>query len=90
MFQNREDYLDGELHFNDWRDSQGVAIITGMRRHEFVAALTKHLVGVSAEDMGDDGTIDEVGAEVLLEEMFEDSQVKPRIVEPAQPSEAEP
>jgi hypothetical protein len=83
MFRDRADYLDGELKFADWSDSKGVAIVTGMRQHEFVKALTPHLVGVSAEDMGDDGVIDEVGAEVLLEEAYQDSQLKPRIVQPA-------
>ena len=77
MFQNREDYLDGELKFEDWCDSKGVAIVTGLRRHEFVKALQEHLIGVSSDEMGENGVIDESGAEVILEEMFKDSQVKP-------------
>lgn len=73
-YQNREDYTDGELTFAKWPYGEGVAIITGMLRHEFVNALKVHIVGT---DVGEDGTIDEIGAEILLEEVFEDSQVRP-------------
>ena len=76
----REELIEGELEFQDWRDSEGVAIVTGMLRHEFIKALQPHLVGT---DVGEDGTIDEIGAEVLLEEAYEDSVVKPHF--PKQP-----
>lgn len=69
----REDFIDGKLHFEKWSDSEGVAIVTGLMRHEFVKALTPHLVGL--EDGGD--VLDEIGAEVLLEEAYDDSVVKP-------------
>lgn len=71
---NREDFLDGKLPFEKWPGSEGVAIITGLRRHEFVKALQIHLVGT---EIIEDGTIDEIGAEVLLEEAYEDSVVTP-------------
>lgn len=71
------DFIDGELKFEDWRDSEGVAIVTGLLKHEFVEALLPQLVGTSASEMGDNGVIDEAGAEVMLEEMYADAQVKP-------------
>lgn len=74
LWKDRRDYLDGKLKFEKWSDSHGVAIITGMLKHEFVKALTPHLTGT---ELGDDGSIDEIGAEVLLEEAYEDSVVKP-------------
>ncbi len=80
--KHRDEFVDGELHFEKWSESEGVGIITGMLRHEFAKSLAPHLIGVSADEMGDNGVIDEAGAEVILEEMFEDSVVKPRIIEP--------
>lgn len=76
--QDREDFSDGELEFENWGDNvEGVGIVTGMLRHEFIKALAKHLIGVSAEEMGENGKIDEAGAEVILEEAFDDSVVMP-------------
>ena len=77
IWKQREEFTDGALKFEKWSDSEGVAIITGLRKHEFVKALLPQLVGVSAEDMGEGGVIDESGAEVILEEMYEDAQVRP-------------
>ena len=82
----RGEFTDGELKLEKWPDSEGVAIATGMRKHEFVKAVGKHLVGVSANDIGENGVIDEIGAEVIAEEMFDDSQVKPSIVKPVEPN----
>lgn len=73
LWKDRRDYLDGKLKFEKWPDSYGVAIITGMLKHEFVKALSMHLEGVDVED----GAIDSIMAEVLLEEAYEDSVVKP-------------
>lgn len=74
---NREHYIDGDLKFEKWTDSEGVGIVTGFRRQEFIAALLKHLVGISSVEMGENGKIDAIGAGVILEEMFEDSVVEP-------------
>lgn len=74
------EFIDGPLEFNEWPDSRGVAIVTGMLRHEFVKALSEHLIGVSSSELGTKGRIDKIGAETILEEMFADSQVKPHIV----------
>lgn len=84
--RHKDDYTDGDLKFENWRDSEGVAIVTGMLQHEFVAALKGQLVGVNPSDLADDesGLIDDAGAETLLEEMYDDSTVKPHIVEPAE------
>ena len=79
---HRDEFVDGELQFETWAESEGVGIVTGMRRHEFVKALSAHLIGASAEEMGENGVIDEAGAEVMLEEMFEDAQMRPAIVAP--------
>lgn len=74
------EHIDGKLTFEKWGDdSRGVGITTGLRRHEFVKALASHLIGVSSKEMGENGVIDEAGAEVILEEAFEDSIVKPHI-----------
>lgn len=67
-------YTDGELKFETWNDTEGVAIVTGLRKHEFVNALKESLVGV---EVGEDGALDEIGAEVILEEAYDDSVVKP-------------
>lgn len=75
--ENRDTYTCGELSFEKWSDSEGVGIVTGFRQHEFIAALLSHLVGVSSDEMGEDGKIDEDGADVILEEMFSDAVVKP-------------
>jgi hypothetical protein len=40
----------------------------------------QHLVGVSSDEMGEKGRIDESGADVIAEEMYEDAMVKPRLV----------
>jgi hypothetical protein len=72
MWKHRRDYLDGKLKFKKWADSGGVAIITGFRKHEFVNAIKSHLIGTPIKEL------DEIGAEVLLEEAYEDSVVRPR------------
>lgn len=51
-----------------------------MTQGEFVKAMSKHLIGVSSDEMGEDGKIDEFGADVILEEMYEDSQRQPAVV----------
>jgi hypothetical protein len=66
-----QDFIDGELLFEKWSDSEGVAIITGHRKHEFVNALKPHLIDTDMDEM------DEIGAEVTLEEMYNDSVVRP-------------
>lgn len=76
----RGDFLDGDLAFEECPDSKAVSIVCGMRRHEFVKAMMAHLVGVDSSELGEDGTIDEAGAEVILEEMYEDSQTQPRVL----------
>jgi hypothetical protein len=76
-YTQREDFTDGELKFEKWSDSEGVAIITGMLRHEFIKALSPQLVGTNIEDMANEKVIDEIDAEVILEEMFEASVVMP-------------
>jgi hypothetical protein len=76
----RGEFIEGPLEFEKWSDSHAVAIHTGRRMHEFVEALQKHLIGVDSNELGDKGKIDQAGAEVILEEMYEDAQVKPQIV----------
>lgn len=70
------EFVDGELKFEDWSDSRGVAIVTGFRKHEFVKAMLPNFVGTELT-MFEGGVIDEVSAEVLLEEAYEDSVVRP-------------
>lgn len=81
-YYQQRDHIDGKLKFEPWADSKGVAIITGFRMHEFVAALKSQLVGVSADEMGENGAIDDAGAAVILEEMYEDAQITPFLVKP--------
>jgi hypothetical protein len=49
-----------------------VAIITGHRKHQFVNAVKKWLIGTPVKEL------DEIGAETVLEEMYEDSMFRPR------------
>ncbi len=83
---HRTEFTNGMLKFEKWSDSEGVAIVTGLRRHEFVAKLKSHLIGVSSEEMGENGVIDDAGAEVILEEMHDDSNVTPHFPKRQSPS----
>jgi hypothetical protein len=76
-YTQREDYTDGELKFEKWAYSEGVAIITGFLKHEFVKKLSPLLVGTNIE------AADEIDAEVLLEELYDASVMKPQLVEPS-------
>lgn len=77
----RGEWVEGPLKFEDWRDTKGVRIATGLIREEFVKACSKHLVGIGKEMFGDDGKIDADGAEVILEEMYDDSHIRPAVLE---------
>lgn len=68
------------LELNDWPDSKGVGIVTGMLKDEFIKAMVPHLVGVDSRKLGENGVLDEVGAEVIVEEMYADSWLQPAIV----------
>lgn len=75
------DSLDGDLPFEKWADGRrGMAIACGWLRHEFIKAGMSHLVGVSTDEMGEEGKIDESGADVILEEMFDDVTFRPRLI----------
>lgn len=78
-----DEFTEGPLPFEKWSDSMGVAVVAGLRRHEFVAKLRSHLVGVDSNELGTDGVLDEDGADVILEEAYEDSVVMPHF--PAAP-----
>jgi hypothetical protein len=69
------------IEFAQWPESLGVAIITGHRKHEFVKALKNQLMGIDSKDFGK-GPLDEIAAETILEEMYEDSVVTPELVKP--------
>lgn len=77
---NRDDYLDGVLVFEDWPDAPTAAVITGMQQHEFIKALMPHIVGIDSNEMGEDGTVDDDGADVILEEAYPDSMFEPKLV----------
>lgn len=83
----RGEFLDGSLAFENWADSDGVAIVTGMLSDEFIKATKAHLIGVSSKEMGENGLIDDCGAEVILDEMYGDAQTKPRLVQPSKGEE---
>lgn len=76
------EFLDGNLKFEQWPDSQGVAIKTGMIRSEFIKAMSRHLVGIGTDSglFGDDGRLDAVGSDELLKEAYEDSQTRPTLI----------
>lgn len=79
----QEEYLDGALAFQLWGgQTKGVAVITGMRKHEFVSVMKSHLTGINSKEYSDSGVIDEDGAEVIAEEAYGDSWVQPHIVQP--------
>lgn len=83
--ERREGFFDGGLELRPWRGAaQGVAIITGHRKHEFVKALLPQLVGFSIGGMCDNDALDEVGAEVLLEDLYDDARFKPYVQPPAE------
>jgi hypothetical protein len=74
------EFTEGPLKLQKWRGSRGIAITTGMLKREFIKALESHLIGVESKEFSDNSTaIDKFGAEVILEEMYDDSQVKPHI-----------
>lgn len=73
-------FTDGTLPLEQWRDSVGVAITVGMGRSEFVKAMIPHLVGVDSREMGEGGKIDECGADVIADEMYEDSVFRPKLM----------
>ena len=67
------------LEFQDWPDGPGVAIVTGMRKCEFIKAMASYLIGIRVNKV-EDGRIDKFYAEVVIEEMYPDSQIQPRVV----------
>ncbi len=73
--------IEGELKFEDWGDILGVHFDTGVQKHKFVESLLPHLVGVDSRKLGEDGVIDKFGAEVILEEMYEDAQMQPTLAD---------
>lgn len=76
------DYIAGDLPFEQWPDSKGVLVECGRMKHDFVDVLKRHLAGVDSSEIGEDGVIDDAGAEVILEEMYDDAQCSPRLVVP--------
>lgn len=85
-YKNKEN-RDGLLTFEMWGDgSGGAAVKTGMVQSEFVKSARGHLIGIDPKDFGDnDGLIDGFGADVILEEMFDDvaSRLRPTVIVPA-------
>ncbi len=81
----RGDFGTRELQFGDWGDSEGVSVVCGFRKHEFIAALIPHLVGLNSRnftDDGKDGPLDENAAEVIIDEMYDDAQLQPVLLGP--------
>lgn len=81
-YYSNPDYIDGPLPFEKWSDSVCVAIVTGMDRSEFIKSTKQHLIGVDSSDIGECYVIDDIGAETILEEMYEDAQLRPSLVVP--------
>lgn len=77
------DALDGELKF-PITGLPIVAIVTGMDSCDFIRVCQEHLVGVRSDEMGENGAIDLMGAEVILEEMYEDACFAPKLVDDAE------
>lgn len=73
-------FINGPLPLEQWPNSVGVAIKVGMEQSEFVKAMMPHLVGLDSRDMGEDGTIDECGADVIADEMYGDSVFRPKLM----------
>lgn len=81
LWKDRNDYLNGELKFESWAESLGVAIKTGPEQHEFVESLKKWLIGINSKELGEDKkTIDRYGAEVILEDMYPDAIFCPQLI----------
>ena len=76
----RGEFLLGPLPWEKWPDGKGAAVITGLTKQQFIEAMSKHLVGVCSDEMGDDGTIDQDGADVIAEEMYADAQKQPQLL----------
>lgn len=73
--------LPPELPLEKWPESMGCAIITGHRKHQFVKALKDSLIGLKSDDFADkkgDG-LDGIAAETILEDMYDESVVTPRL-----------
>lgn len=79
-YYSDKDYYDGDLKFEKWYDSEGIGIKTGELRNEFVDRTKKHLIGINSKEFGEDGSIDEYGAEAILEEMYENTIVRPKLM----------
>lgn len=84
-WKEREWWITGELQFADWGYKKGAAVVTGFDRHDFIAALRHNLIGVDSRELGESGKIDAAGADVILEEMYEDAMFRPRLVEEVSP-----
>jgi hypothetical protein len=76
--------LPPQLCFADWPDTKGLCIVTGRTKDEFVKALKGNLVGADANSFVDEssGICDEIAAETILEEMYEDTTFQPQVVKP--------
>jgi len=74
----RGDFTIGYAKFVKWPDSKGISIPCGLTKGEFVKAAKQHLVGESVSDMADEnGVLDDIAAETILEEMYSDVQLRP-------------
>ena len=77
--------LPPELPLEKWPESMGCCIVTGHRKHEFVEALKNSLIGLKSDDFADkkgDG-LDDIAVETILEDMYDESVVTPRVPVPA-------
>ena len=67
------------MKLEKWGEGKGIALVTGPKKSDFVKAAKSHLIGIASEDFGENGKIDEIGAETILEEMHGDARVKPHV-----------
>ena len=76
----KEDYTAKELKFEKWGDAQGVAIKVGPTQNEFVKLMTEQLKGLDTNEMGENGKLDKIGAEVIAEEIYQEFDFGPELV----------
>jgi hypothetical protein len=73
------DMTEGPLPLTKWLDNTGCNIATGMTQQEFIAKLMPQIVGLDSEELAD-GPLDAAAAEVVIEEMYDDAQTFPLIL----------
>jgi hypothetical protein len=77
-----DDEFPETVPLDKWPCSKGACISTGRTKGEFIETMKKQFVGFQPKGLLDEGqdAFDENAAEVIVEEMYEDSTMRPKLV----------